>query len=263
MAIISITKNLSSVSPKSWKFIVQYHDRRHRPYIDYKKGSFVANTFQSESSLIGYRKTVVKYKSTPKGKTCTSVQNREQCVEECKINDFIMQRQTFPGRYLADHDRIDQAHLRFSQSLEYLAFNVSKGCSERCSHLLDCYKEYYMLVGSNQADNQPDSDAFAVLLGHIIIIEYPSHPTTFYEISLKMTFEEYLCLIASIVSLWFGFSILLFTEICPKIFNKILVINQKKNINVNLINPNLIIKGSTNEPVKISSRKQELSVNHH
>ena len=120
-----------------------------------------------------------------------------------------------------------------------------------------------MLVGSNQGDNQPDSD-FAVMLGHILIIEYPSHPTTVYEISLKMTFEEYLCLIASIVSLWFGFSILLFTEICPKIFRKILVIGvQNRHTNINLINSNLIIKGSTNKPGQMSSRRQELTVNHH
>ena len=88
-------------------FLVQYHDRKHRPYDYYRKGSFVANFFQSDTSLIGYRKTVIKYKSTPKGRTCSSAQNREQCVNECKIKDFIKNRQKFPANYLADYRRID------------------------------------------------------------------------------------------------------------------------------------------------------------
>ena len=44
-----------------------------------------------------------------------------------------------------------------------------------------------------------------------VIIEFPSNPTIVYEISLKTSFEEYLYLIASILSLWFGFSIIRLT----------------------------------------------------
>ena len=52
----------------------------------------------------------------------------------------------------------------------------------------------------------------------------PSEPTVVYEISLKMSPEEYVCLMASVLSLWFGISILMLTQFisncCLKIHNK-------------------------------------------
>src|SRR5258708_1319470 len=62
----------------------------------------------------------------------------------------------------------------------------------------------------------PDSYTF--------LVNTPSEPTVVYEISLKMSPEEYVCLMASVLSLWLGISILMLTQFisdcCFKIHNK-------------------------------------------
>ena len=113
-------------------------------------------------------------------------------------------------------------------------FNNSENCIEKCSHWTDCYKEYLIFDGKEARHrNELDfNDKYLVLL------EFPTHPTTIYEISLKMQFEEYLCLIASILSLWFGFSILMLNEICPQIFRS--VISRYKLIMTQILNVQFI-----------------------
>ena len=55
-------------------------------------------------------------------------------------------------------------------------------------------------------DLNPDPKSYT------IIMNTPSEPTVVYEISLKMSPEEYVCLMASVLSLWFGFSIIMLTQ---------------------------------------------------
>ena len=67
---------------------------------------------------------------------------------------------------------------------------------------------------------------------YMIYVEYPAEPITVYEIYDKMYFEEYVCLMASILSLWFGFDVIMFSRICGQIANKFhnIYINQTINI---------------------------------
>jgi len=64
-----------------------------------------------------------------------------------------------------------------------------------------------------------------------ITIKHSVEPDIYYESNFKMTMEEYLCLVASILSVWFGFSIILFTDF---ISTMVMKLNAYKQINLNV-----------------------------
>ena len=179
--------------------IMQIHDRKEKLYEYYRKGSFNTRIDQSALSLISYRKTVVQYMFEPKGKGCFRNTTKDKCLNECKIHLYIEQTGQYPGTYAAEDTKLN---LNFSDLKTSVNLN---DCSKRCSHRIDCYKEHFIVQGNKGGLYNQSNE-------HQMLIEFPAHPTTIYEISLKMCFEEYLCLIASIFSLWFGFSILAFNE---------------------------------------------------
>src|SRR6185437_5007045 len=62
---------------------------------------------------------------------------------------------------------------------------------------------------------------------------FPFESTVEYEITPKMSFEEYLSLAASVISLWFGFSIIMFA----KSLREILIKFEFKKYAQQLVNP--------------------------
>ena len=146
---------------------------------------------------------------------CRTYQSREGCFIDCKINDFIKLNDKYPVHLLVKGG--NHKNLKFSTIEEYFKYNISKECVEKCRHRLDCYKEHYLIEVKQFLTKKLTKLKFL----YKILIEFPTHPTTIYEISLKTCFEEYLCLIASILILWFGFSILAVTEVLTDILIKI------------------------------------------
>ena len=142
-------------------------------------------------------------------------QTSDECINNCKIKEFIERTGSFPGKYLYSGE--NYLNLKFSTFEECFAFNWSEKCSELCGHNTDCYREYFISDFKEYRYKYINDYKFD------LAIEFPTHPTTIYEISLKMSFEEYLCLIASILSLWFGFSILSFVDYIQIIFNRIIL----------------------------------------
>ena len=115
--------------------------------------------------------------------------------------------------------------------------HLEKKCEIFCASKTECFTKYFESFPSFSGGNSNYFD---------LIVQYPAHPTTIYEISLKVTFEEYLCLMSSIFSLWFGFSILMFTDFCRLLFIKTKFyfqnINGFFNFNRNNIFINIFIK---------------------
>ena len=182
--------------------VIKFHDRKQRPFRAFETGLIMINLDVYNFVLIKYRKTVVNYKFIPAGKYCFEGETRNDCLANCEIGEFIKHKSKYPSYFLSNGSTYNMI---FSTDHEYNEFNFSKNCSKMCGMGVDCYKEYFFVWDKEMSDK-----FFRINLNEIIIIiEFPTHPTTIYEISLKMSFEEYLCLIASILSLWFGFSILL------------------------------------------------------
>ena len=103
-------------------------------------------------------------------------------------------------------------------------------CISECTDRVDCIDYYYTIDKPVQSKFEKDVDDFHDNYTYFISITYPTEPTVIYEISLKMSFEEYLSLTASIISLWFGFSIIMFTDICQVPFIKYNVYQNFRNI---------------------------------
>ena len=183
------------------------HDRKEKIYLDNFKGQLFLKV--DKNLIITYQKTVVKYLFNPKRNLCFVGQTYDSCVAECRIREFTDKRGKYPDTYLTNQDN---SSLKISKFFETSLFVWSESCNQFCSQFTDCYKEYFIVSAK---DIEKKGNTF------YITFELPSHPTTIYEISLKMCFEEYLCLIASILSLWFGFSVLMFSDFCEEIFKRL------------------------------------------
>jgi hypothetical protein len=104
-----------------------------------------------------------------------------------------------------------------------LDLNLSDKCKKYCGNFKDCYKEYFHLDETRmKGDIYEDFFTF---------LNLPTLPNTIIKHTAKMHFEEFLCFIASIVSLWFGFSVIMLTDVCLLIVkNFIKIINRKNQI---------------------------------
>ena len=75
----------------------------------------------------------------------------------------------------------------------------------------DCYQEYYNTI----------YDKVSYRFGYIFIMP-PSIPTTIIVHSKKLAFEEFLCYVASMISLWFGFSFIMLSDYYILIVNNVI-----------------------------------------
>ena len=216
---LNLNRNVVKIGQEYDKVNLQLSSRKQVHYQHHTRGSIDFDLETKDYSHVKYRKIVIKRLITNSGNPCFVATTRQQCIEECVIKELKKRKKMYPVIFLSkDQDE----NTRFSK-LEDLKYDVwMRGCIDGCQLKDDCYKEHYIIDGTEYAYHYSNKsrDLFYVM------IEFPTHPTTVYEISLKMSFEEYLCLIASILSLWFGFSILAFSESFPKLF-----INYYKNFN--------------------------------
>ena len=167
---------------------------------------------------IKYRKVIVEFKFRPYDKPCFDGKTRDECIDQCLIDNMVRRMGMYPWAYLASE--LANKSLRFSTLKDIRQSIINGTCVDSCGLNTDCYNEYFIFDGKEYTSDNSSEIMRREEDYYYLYFEFPSHPTTIYEISLKMQFEEYLCLIASILSLWFGFSILLFTEFCPVLCNK-------------------------------------------
>ena len=219
----SSVKLMISINLLKYQFLValSFHDRTKPVLSRFVRGNFLLSP-KGGLNLITYRKTVVKYLFNPSTDPCFEEKSYDDCQTECQINEFIESTGKHPPINLARSN----SSLYFANMSEYRLFKWSDRCDRICGRFTDCYKEYYVV---KNGETLTDTGVYQIM------IDFPTHPTTIYEISLKMCFEEYLCLIASILSIWFGFSILAVTNKLLVIFQNFNQTNSSKN-NLNFFN---------------------------
>ena len=146
---------------------------------------------------------------------CFEGQTKDECIYKCKIEHFINKTGTYPNSLMCDQRNSNK---KFWRNV-YLKFDVSDTeCRRSCNQMTECYKEYFVM-NSQFVSYHPSAKSDPTV--HQVIIEYPAQPSLVYELNLKMHFEEYLCLLSSILSLWFGISFVMFTDFCSIIFLKL------------------------------------------
>ena len=90
--------------------------------------------------------------------------------------------------------------------------NYFSECHTECKNRVDCIQYYYSVDTTSE---------ITVTHFYQLYIHQQLDQIVVYEISLKMSFEEYLSLTASIISLWFGFSIIAGTQTLRHILSKL------------------------------------------
>ena len=95
-------------------------------------------------------------------------------------------------------------------------YTIWKTCHDLLANRIGCDQYYFKLSSKYYKFNNNL---------YTICIFAHNYPTVIYELSLKMSFEEYMSLTASIISLWFGFSIIALTDETRDMFIKYVFVN--------------------------------------
>ena len=220
---ILLNKTAVNVPGEYGPVLLKIGDRKRKEYQLMTEDQMILDLNKTDFCRIKYSKFVVNYLFEPKGRPCFEGLTKEECEDKCNIHRFIEKTGQHPSSFLTWNITSD---LKIYGETENRKFDLDDKCDSQCSGYTECYKEYYISKAEHHSLGIPRPEE-----NYHLEIYFPSHPTTIYEISLKMSFEEYLCLIASILSLWFGFSILDFPQNC----HKIIKISKQKII---ILNPN-------------------------
>ena len=125
------------------------------------------------------------------------------CIGKCRAMIFHDHFKIWTAAHLSD-DQTSKLILRnmLAQSLENKTFNpeVVHKCKERCGSQSECFSEYYRF---EQIVYEYPKENFE------IHVSPPRVPDLVYRHSPKLKFVEFCCFIASIISLWFGFSLIM------------------------------------------------------
>jgi hypothetical protein len=133
---------------------------------------------------------------------------------------------------------------------------LSDKCREFCGENNDCFGEVFEL---NEIRGGGKKGIFT------LVFLLPTIPSLLFTHWPKIRFEEFLCFIGSIFSLWFGFSIVMLSDVCLLVVRQVKkIINFRLNIILNNNNNNFVINNSF-EMNKISNtslqRKKRLIKN--
>ena len=158
--------------------------------------------------LISYKKSTVKLMPKPYQTSCVDYsvkgyESKYDCIHKCNIKKYINIYKKYPSQYLIYNISSHLLHNNHYRS--YLSFNITKECRNFCGYYNDCYKEHYKI------------DYFDKRLSNVItsnLYVMPSaEPITIITHSAKLSFQEYLCFVASIISLWFGYPIIILSDV--------------------------------------------------
>ena len=185
--IIFLNKTVLNVPGEYDPIMLKIIDRKRIDYQFFTEDQLILDLKKNDYCFAKYRKFVVNYLFVPKGRPCFVGQTKEECEDLCSINQIIEKTGEHP--YLFQSWNIS-SDLKIDNSMSYNKLDLVGLCAGQCSGYTECYKEYYI---SEAEQHTFGNKAFGE--EYHLMINFPTHPTTIYEISLKMCFEEYLCLI--------------------------------------------------------------------
>ena len=130
----------------------------------------------------------------------TKHSSRRECIRMCKLN--LSMKQCGVIAYNVDIYRNESVG-RFAQTHEEVncikQLDLKRKCHQMCPHN-DCFKQYIVpKIISQGAWNGSYSN---------LELAFPNAPMTMYYQRPAIEYIEFLCYLASIFSLWFGFSLL-------------------------------------------------------
>ncbi|XP_054161157.1 lysosomal alpha-mannosidase-like [Oppia nitens] len=221
------TKNMSMV------FIVHHRQRRVYDIFNENVDTISVNNNndgqqqqQQHHYLVKHRKVVIKRPQlrdkpakclSPVGKT------RDQCLTECIVEKFDTDGYSYPYLWYLYYEYYPYGNINVGNIIDNFPDpnklkSIQQKCGQLCNQKLECIEWIYFtqLVADKQNLIPQVSTVDLKLL-------IPTEPDTIYDMSYKLSIEEFVCLMASTVSLWFGGSVLMLT-------------NGLKDVSINVVN---------------------------
>ncbi len=210
-------------------------------------------------TLIKYYKTIIKLMPKPYRTDCVDYklmgyQSKIGCVKECLKKYYIEKYGGLPAAFQFGGE-YDGHFIENWRTIENnLSHNllVSKKCTQVCGSNDDCYKEYINIRFISIDNFFPRMNG-----SHRILILPPTSPNLIYTHTNKIHLEEFLCYAGSVISLWFGVSILMISDIISRLHKYLTQYRKKKNIIANFFTfkikvPNDRFHGYSSGPYKTS-----------
>ena len=248
--------NMTIVLDTIPEVLVSLHSRKERILNTYKYNSpVVIKRNSSEFTYILYEKTVRHSLESPYETNCFDYQkkghfSRFECINKCRINHLSKEFNAFPGSYLVYNNKSEAKLIE-----PFLAFvdrthidqDVGKICMTECGTQNDCHQEFYTWNKFNPKYNWPK---------FLIMILAPSVPDLIHIQSPKLIFEEFVSYVGSLTGLWFGFSIIMLSDVINS------VVNYCKKIYHDHFNAKLIIqKNKVNQIYHSSNHYKTFNLN--
>ena len=149
----------------------------------------------------------------------------KECIGDCRLRLLI---DKYPDKWMGNYLTFEPKdlkifdHISVFRSNTQLDQNISEKCKTFCGAQSECYSEYYRM----------DLKPYARNYGQPYICIYASDiPDLVYTYLPKMYFIEFVLFVASSVSLWFGFSVLMLSDVILKLF---FVIQNKFNTRIKI-----------------------------
>jgi len=197
---------------------IYFHSRNKYIYDDFDP-NYLEIVRRNEDNQVHFYKTQINLMPKPYQTSCFDYRlkgyhSREDCIFRCKTEYYEKAVGKWPQFYYAFDSN---SHLYNEQNHNFSLDQIlSEKCGEICGHNSDCFKEYFKsferkfyLIYDN--DNKT---SFKMLFSA------PTTPNMVITHSPKIQVEEFICFIASIISLWFGFSFIMLQHFCLFLFRK-------------------------------------------
>ena len=201
------------------KLYITFHSRKES-IESYVKKKFIEYKIDYKTCYLEYHKTIVHSMAKPYETNCLDYRDigfdsRNECINKCRIKTFQEQwPNKWPGYYLTDNKssqlKIDDSYGRIGSNMTF-DFLFGSKCRLTCGTRTECYSEYYDLELKTCDFNLEEN---------FLAIASPMVPDLYCTQSPQIRIEEFLTFIGSVVSLWFGFSIIMVPKIFKITYNK-------------------------------------------
>ena len=194
------------------------HSRKWLIQNRYKREKLRLFNSKHDYYYIVYNKVVVHSLPTPYETNCfdfrsINYSSHSDCIGKCRAMFLHDHFKIWPAAYLND-DQTSQVIIKdvWSRMRENLTIDheIGRKCKESCGTQSECHSEYFRF---DQEHFEYHTKFFEIRLS------IPLVPDLVYRHSPKMKFVEFCCFIASIISLWFGFSLIMVSDLFSIIMN--------------------------------------------
>jgi hypothetical protein len=220
-------------------FVYYLHSRTESIIDEFRPYPVYVESRPFGMSLVYFHKTRVELLPKPFATSCFDYKtigyhSRYDCIFKCKADIIIRNYSHWSGYSFTDKQEID-LFFKFNNIYEIdkkLSENCRKFCGESNDCLTDVFESYQLNVPIAKSAEVFEIRVSPSTKPNLLLKHFP-----------KIQMQEYICYIASIISLWFGFSITMLSDFClfgieeinkiSNYFNNTVFISKNKTINYN------------------------------